>query len=182
MPPRIPLVTQFSRPGAGHLAALRQSAGSQIPLVRQTRSSPTFIASILIRPTQRCCNSTTTRTTGPEKSKDTDSVIISQQVPAPCSGLIRVLQLNRPAARNAISRELLQSLSRQVDAIAAENGNGPTRALVLASNVDAAFCAGADLKERRGMTKEEYVFFFFSLFVVVTSSRRPFISPFDWSH
>lgn len=44
-----------------------------------------------------------------------------------------------------------------MDAIAAENGNGPTRALVLASNVDAAFCAGADLKERKGMTKEEYV-------------------------
>ena len=32
-----------------------------------------------------------------------------------------------------------------------------TRALILASGIDEAFCAGADLKERRGMTAEEYV-------------------------
>jgi methylglutaconyl-CoA hydratase len=83
-------------------------------------------------------------------------VINIQQIPAPGSGYARVLLLNRPEARNAISRELLDTLGWHVDAIAAEKGNGPTRALVLASNVDAAFCAGADLKERKGMTKEEY--------------------------
>lgn len=70
---------------------------------------------------------------------------------------MRVLLLNRPKARNAISKELLNALRFQVDAISAEQGNGPTRALVLASNADSAFCAGADLKERKGMTKEEYV-------------------------
>ena len=32
-----------------------------------------------------------------------------------------------------------------------------TRVLVLASEVDECFCAGADLKERRGMSKEESV-------------------------
>jgi len=32
-----------------------------------------------------------------------------------------------------------------------------TRVLVLASEVDEAFCAGADLKERRGMSGDEYV-------------------------
>jgi methylglutaconyl-CoA hydratase len=63
--------------------------------------------------------------------------------------------LNRPKARNAISRELLDSLSKHVEAITAEGGNGPTRALVIASNADAAFCAGADLKERAGMTMAE---------------------------
>jgi methylglutaconyl-CoA hydratase len=85
-------------------------------------------------------------------------VINIQQVPAPGSGYIRVLLLNRPEARNAISRELLNTLRFHVDAIGAEQGNGPTRALVIASNVDSAFCAGADLKERKGMTKEEYGF------------------------
>lgn len=69
-----------------------------------------------------------------------------------------MLLLNRPEARNALSRQLLDSLARQVDAIAAEGGNGPTRALIVASNVNEAFCAGADLKERVGMTKEEYVY------------------------
>lgn len=32
---------------------------------------------------------------------------------------------------------------------------GPTRALIIASAVDTCFCAGADLKERRGFTQEE---------------------------
>jgi methylglutaconyl-CoA hydratase len=32
---------------------------------------------------------------------------------------------------------------------------GPTRALILASEVDNCFCAGADLKERMGFTAEE---------------------------
>lgn len=84
-----------------------------------------------------------------------DDVILNQQVPAPGSGHVRVLQLNRPTARNAISRHLLDTLSKQVKSIAAEEGNGPTRALVVASNVDAAFCAGADLKERAKMTQRE---------------------------
>lgn len=44
-----------------------------------------------------------------------------------------------------------------MDGISAENGVGPTRALILASNVDSSFCAGADLKERVGFSKEEYV-------------------------
>lgn len=32
---------------------------------------------------------------------------------------------------------------------------GLTRCLVLASELDSVFCSGADLKERREMTKEE---------------------------
>jgi methylglutaconyl-CoA hydratase len=84
-----------------------------------------------------------------------EDIIKTQQVPAPGSGHVRVLQLNRPKARNAISRDLLDNLSKQVNAIAAEGGNGPTRALVIASNADAAFCAGADLKERANMTMAE---------------------------
>jgi methylglutaconyl-CoA hydratase len=86
-----------------------------------------------------------------------NSVISVQQIPAPGAGFIRVLLLNRPEARNALSRQLLNSLGRYVDAITAEGGDGPTRALVLASNVDAAFCAGADLKERAKFTREEWV-------------------------
>lgn len=84
-----------------------------------------------------------------------DEIIKVQQIPAPGSGHVRVLLLNRPKARNAISRQLLETLSKQVNSIAAENGDGPTRALVVASNVDAAFCAGADLKERAKMNHAE---------------------------
>jgi methylglutaconyl-CoA hydratase len=34
---------------------------------------------------------------------------------------------------------------------------GPTRALIIASEVDSSFCAGADLKERAGFTPKEYL-------------------------
>ncbi|KAE8351719.1 ClpP/crotonase-like domain-containing protein [Aspergillus coremiiformis] len=84
-----------------------------------------------------------------------DAVIKTQQVPAPGSGNIRVLLLNRPKARNAISKGLLDDLAKHVRSISAEGGTGPTRALVIGSNADSAFCAGADLKERVNMTKEE---------------------------
>ncbi|KAL3477558.1 ClpP/crotonase-like domain-containing protein [Aspergillus californicus] len=88
-------------------------------------------------------------------TKTDDAVIQTQYVPAPGSGNIRVLLLNRPSARNALSRNLLTSLAQHVQSISAEGGNGPTRALVIGSNTDSAFCAGADLKERLHMTKDE---------------------------
>ncbi|KAL4918884.1 ClpP/crotonase-like domain-containing protein [Aspergillus aurantiobrunneus] len=84
-----------------------------------------------------------------------DAVIQTQYVPAPGSGNIRVLLLSRPDARNALSKSLVTSLAQHVQSIAAEGGNGPTRALVIGSNADSAFCAGADLKERLHMTKDE---------------------------
>lgn len=82
-------------------------------------------------------------------------VINIKAVPAPHSGSIRILSLNRPQARNAISRQLLSDLTRHVSVIANEGGNGFTRVLILASDVDSAFCAGADLKERAGFSKQE---------------------------
>ncbi|KAF2234738.1 ClpP/crotonase [Viridothelium virens] len=92
------------------------------------------------------------------------STIKVTNIPAPHSGSIRILTLNRPEARNAISRQLLTELRREVDSIHAEgDGLGPTRALILASEVDASFCAGADLKERRGMSQEETATFLFTL-------------------
>ncbi|CAJ2509527.1 Uu.00g145530.m01.CDS01 [Anthostomella pinea] len=108
-------------------------------------------------------------------SIDAGSLIKVTNLPAPNSGHIRVLELNRPAARNAISKALLAALRAEVDGVQAQytpegeelpvtprfggaagvNQKGPTRVLVLASAVDASFCAGADLKERRGFTQEE---------------------------
>jgi methylglutaconyl-CoA hydratase len=41
---------------------------------------------------------------------------------------------------------------------AGEDKVGPTRVLILTSQVDGAFCAGADLKERAGFSADEYVF------------------------
>jgi methylglutaconyl-CoA hydratase len=77
------------------------------------------------------------------------------QTPAPHSGHIRILFLNRPEARNALSRQLVSDLGKQIDAINAEGGLGATRALIIASEIDQAFCSGADLKERKTFTQDE---------------------------
>lgn len=110
---------------------------------------------------------------------NTGPLIRVTDLPAPNSGHIRILELNRPAARNAISRALLSSLREEIDAVhaqydaatgeeiptpswnkrfagmAGDDQKGPTRALIIASAVDTSFCAGADLKERKTFTPEE---------------------------
>lgn len=83
------------------------------------------------------------------------SPIITTHYPAPHSGNIRVLLLDRPQTRNALSKRLVTDLRRHIQHIKDENGSGGTRALIIASGNDNAFCAGADLKERKGMTQEE---------------------------
>ena len=84
------------------------------------------------------------------------SPIKVQHYPAPHSGTIKVLLLDRPETRNALSLRLVSELTRHVDEIRSEGGDGKTRALIVASNADKAFCAGADLKERKGFTEAEY--------------------------
>lgn len=85
------------------------------------------------------------------------SALKISSIPAPHAGTITVLSLDRPNARNAISTKLLSELSGVVEGLHEEGGKGSTRALILASESDNAFCAGADLKERLGMSPEEYV-------------------------
>src|ERR1700712_1343016 len=81
--------------------------------------------------------------------------ITTRSLPAPHRGRIKILSLNRPSARNAISRQLLHDLHHEIEILHSEPANGPTRALILASSVDAAFCAGADLKERATFTQQD---------------------------
>ncbi|KAK5098938.1 hypothetical protein LTR70_000943 [Exophiala xenobiotica] len=83
------------------------------------------------------------------------SPIVVQHHLAPHSGGIRVLLLDRPANRNALSRRLIADLRKHIQHIKDEGGVGGTRALIIASNNDNAFCAGADLKERKGMSQDE---------------------------
>jgi methylglutaconyl-CoA hydratase len=83
------------------------------------------------------------------------SAIRISSIPAPHTGEITVLSLNRPRARNAISTQLLSELSTIVEQLHAEGDKSTTRALIVASESDDAFCAGADLKERLTFTEEE---------------------------
>lgn len=66
------------------------------------------------------------------------------------------LILDRPDARNALSRELIAALTRAVDALGAElAANAAAVRAVVVTGRGTAFCAGADLKERLGMSREE---------------------------
>lgn len=73
------------------------------------------------------------------------------QVERDAHGVVRVT-LNRPEAHNAMSRQVCLELR----AVADELGADPAvRAVVLTGAGDKAFSAGADLKERKGVTAEE---------------------------
>ncbi|MEU4235992.1 enoyl-CoA hydratase-related protein [Actinoplanes sp. NPDC026619] len=63
-------------------------------------------------------------------------------------GLVAEIRLNRVAARNALSSALAEELTAAAEAV---RGTA-ARAVVLSSADPAAFCVGADLKERGGLT------------------------------
>ncbi|OMP85941.1 Methylglutaconyl-CoA hydratase, mitochondrial [Diplodia seriata] len=73
-------------------------------------------------------------------SSSAQPLIKLTNIPAPHSGTIRVLSLNRPEARNAISKALLSELIQHVNAIHGEGTKPTTRALVIASEIDTSFC------------------------------------------
>lgn len=81
------------------------------------------------------------------------SLVRSEQRPAPHAGHIQILSLDRPDARNAISRRLLADLRAAIDGL--ECSPTGLRALIIASNIDGVFCAGADLKERTTFSLDE---------------------------
>ncbi len=60
--------------------------------------------------------------------------------------------INRPEVRNALNKELLLELSSHLDAI---EKNPAVRVLIFSGAGDKAFSAGADLKERAGMSETE---------------------------
>jgi enoyl-CoA hydratase/carnithine racemase len=67
-------------------------------------------------------------------------------------GSVRLVTLNRPERMNALGRELVEGLHRAF----AELGNDPTvSVIVLTGAGERAFCAGADLREREGMSETE---------------------------
>jgi methylglutaconyl-CoA hydratase len=67
-------------------------------------------------------------------------------------GAVGVLLIDRADRRNALSRDTLYALGR----LGAELVADPViRAIVLTGAGDKAFCAGADLKERQGMSADD---------------------------
>ncbi|OIW10343.1 hypothetical protein TanjilG_28094 [Lupinus angustifolius] len=67
------------------------------------------------------------------------------------SGIVDV-RLDRPGAKNAIGKDMLQGLHHTLELI---EQNSYTNVAIISSSVPGVFCAGADLKERRTMNEPE---------------------------
>ncbi|CAO1638765.1 unnamed protein product [Sympodiomycopsis kandeliae] len=63
------------------------------------------------------------------------------------------LKLDRPEAKNAINTQMLDELSEAIESLKTDDR---TRTLIVQSLVPGAFCAGADLKERKNMSMEQF--------------------------
>ena len=82
-----------------------------------------------------------------------EKVLIVEQLG---NGIAR-FSMNRGSARNALSVQLVNDLN---DAIRA---NFEARCVIVRSELPGMFCAGADLKERKGMSEDEVKRFLFDL-------------------
>ncbi|KAH8253002.1 hypothetical protein KR032_003129 [Drosophila birchii] len=92
---------------------------------------------------------------------------------------ISVIGLNRPAAKNSFSRGMVETFTEVLDDIKKDNGS---RVVVLRSLTPGIFCAGADLKERKGMTPEEATEFvkeLRSLLISIEQLPMPVIAALD---
>ncbi|MGE7111378.1 enoyl-CoA hydratase [Lysinibacillus sp. NPDC047702] len=67
-------------------------------------------------------------------------------------GNIGLITLTRPDAANAMSVQLLKELGATLDHI---SGDSAVRVVLLTGAGEKAFCAGADLKERKGMSDQQ---------------------------
>ncbi len=81
------------------------------------------------------------------------------------SGIL-LLGLERPEAKNALGRQLLREITEALATIAEDLS---LRVVVLHSLVPGVFCAGADLKERSGMSQEEATAFVMQLRATFTA-------------
>ncbi|XP_048876914.1 methylglutaconyl-CoA hydratase, mitochondrial isoform X1 [Brienomyrus brachyistius] len=103
----------------------------------------------VVRPDEwQCSHGQARRYSSDAKSMDDLSV---RYLDGSDSGIV-VFGLNRPKAKNAISRNLVKMMSEAVDAV---KTNNKVRTVIVCSLVPGVFCAGADLKERAKMHPSE---------------------------
>ncbi|KAJ2463961.1 hypothetical protein GGI03_003525 [Coemansia sp. RSA 2337] len=92
---------------------------------------------------------------------------------------ILTLSLNRPKAKNALSRSLVSDFRKALEEI---RNDREARVVILRSTVPGVFCAGADLKERATMSPSEVEQFLYSMktsFKELESLPQPTIAALD---
>ncbi len=78
-----------------------------------------------------------------------ETILITEPAPH-----VTLVTLNRPEASNAFDTRMALELAEAFEVFAREGA--PQRCVVLTGSGEKAFCAGADLKERDGMSDEEW--------------------------
>ncbi|MDZ7758931.1 MAG: enoyl-CoA hydratase-related protein [Desulfovermiculus sp.] len=89
---------------------------------------------------------------------------------------ILTLGLNRPQVMNSLNFDLLRALDEQIRKV---RFRSDIRVLIITGAGEKAFCAGADLKERAGMTPtqvKEYIFTIRNLFSEIENLNKPVIA------
>lgn len=82
-------------------------------------------------------------------NSDYETLLLSEPVPH-----VTVVTMNRPQSLNAMNTQMMADLRDCFASFYVDQG--ATRCLVLTGAGEKAFCAGADLKERNGMTEEAW--------------------------
>ncbi|KAH7678478.1 CBN-ECH-5 protein, partial [Aphelenchoides avenae] len=82
---------------------------------------------------------------------DDKATLIVERKEGKHAGVV-VIRMNRPETKNALSRAMLDHFLRALYELKFDR---TARTLIIKSDVPGAFCAGADLKERRTMPAEE---------------------------
>ena len=86
------------------------------------------------------------------------------------------LTLNRPAVMNAFNFEMLRTLAGAIEAL---RFRSDVRVVIITGAGEKAFCAGADLKERAGLSPvqvKEFIFTIRNLFTTIEDLNKPVIA------
>ena len=89
---------------------------------------------------------------------------------------VLILTLNRPEVMNALNFPLLHELRAQVEAVRFRTD---IRVIIVTGRGERAFCSGADLKERAGLSPaqvKEYIFTIRDLFTTIEFINKPVIA------
>jgi methylglutaconyl-CoA hydratase len=164
----IPGIRGSAKPSDDEMSGEQQTPGQDSFTPRSTRtqsqSTDRRPYSIMAKPHLRAtslrrCQALAAQLSRRPYSSSSSSTMKIIDYDAPHTGKIRVLLMDQPANRNALSRQFCKDFGEQIEVVksqqSAKMSKESIRALILASNLDNAFCAGADLKERKGMSPEE---------------------------
>lgn len=102
--------------------------------------------------------------------KDKGEVLLSR------SEHVAVITLNRPKAMNSLNRDVCERLSEIIDELERDEA---VRAVIITGAGEKAFCAGIDLRERKGMSDEQVnalrQFIIFPLYRRIEEMEKPLI-------